>query len=322
MSGPGNRAVVVVLVTAVAALVAVAARATPPGTNGRIVFKQALGPASRLAVVKADGTGLLQLPRTKQVTDDDPDWSPNGSRIAFTRCPLKNGKCYVYAVRPDGTGLHRLGPATDDRTFPSWSPDGRHIAYVRTWGGFKNGEQRYSALYVMTPTGAGARLVINPTNAQPYAGEARHSAWSPDGKRLVLEVKHSPAGDPANGHALFVVGADGSKLTQLTPWSLNAGDKPDWSPDGSQILFRAPSKTERGNLFTIAPDGTGLKQLTHFPNLVVSGGSFSPDGKSIVFAKGSTVKGSDVWVMRLDGTDAKQLTSGVYAYAPDWGPGK
>jgi TolB protein len=306
-----------VLAAALAAAAAVVANATSAAKNGPIVFKDALGAPSRLAVVNPDGTSLQLLPRTKQVSDDDPSWSPSGSTIAFTRCPLRDGKCHVYAIHPNGTGLHRLGPASDDRAFPSWSPDGRHIAYVRSWGGVANGEIRYSALYVMTPTGAGARLVVNPTNAKPYAGDAGHSSWSPDGKHLVLEVTHSPTGDPANGHALFVVDADGSNLTQLTPWALNAGGKPDWSPDGSRILFRAPTRSERGNLYTIAPDGTGLKQLTHFPNLVVVAGSFSPDGASVVFAKSA-----DVWSMRADGTDAKQLTNGVYAYTPDWGPAK
>ena len=317
MTGPTRGAATVLVVTALATIAAVVAHATAPAKNGTIVFKDALGAPSRLAIVAANGTGLTLLPRTKQVTDDDPDWSPDGSTIAFTRCPLRNGACHVYAMRSSGTGLHRVGPASDDRTFPSWSPDGRHIAYVRTWGGFKNNETRFSALYVMTPTGAGARLIVNPMNAQPYAGDVNHSTWSPDGKHLVLEVTHSSTGDPANAHALFVVDADGSNLTQLTPWALNAGGKPDWSPDGSRILFRAPSRTERGNLYTVAPDGTGLKQLTHFPNLVVSAGSFAPDGKSIVFAKSA-----DVWSMHLDGTGAKQLTSGLYAYTPDWGPAK
>ena len=306
-----------VLTAALAAAVAVVAHATAPAKNGTIVFKQALGAPSRLALVNADGSSFRQLPRTKQVSDDDPDWSPNGLTLAFTRCPLRNGKCHVYAIRPNGGGLHRLGPASDDRAFPSWSPDGKHLAYVRTWGGFKSNETRYSALYVMTPTGGGARVVVNPTNAQPYAGDAGHSAWSLDGKQLVLEVTHSPTGDPANGHALFVVNADGSNLTQLTPWALNAGGKPDWSPDGAQILFRAPTRSDRGNLYTIAPDGTGLKQITHFPNLVVIAGSFSPDGKSIVFAKSA-----DVWSMHVDGTGAKQLSTNVSAWTPDWGPAK
>lgn len=314
-----RKAAAVVAAAAVASTGAVVAHATAPGKNGEIAFKLALGAPSRLGVVNADGSGLRKLPRTKQVSDDDPDWSPSGSTIAFTRCPLGNGRCHVDAMRPDGSGLKQLGPANDDRAFPSWAPDGKHIAYVRSWGGVQHDEIKYSALYVMTPTGGGAHLLVNPMNAQPYAGDVGHSSWSPDGKQLVLEVTHSPLGDPANGHALFLVNADGSGLKQLTPWSLNAGGKPDWSPDGSRILFRAPTKNERGNLYTIAPDGSGLKQLTHYaaPVPVVSAGSFSPDGKWITFAKSGSV-----WVMRADGTGAKQITAAGHVYTPDWGPAR
>jgi TolB protein len=307
------------VVTAAAATGAVMAHATGPAKNGAIAFKLALGAPSRLAVVNADGTKMLKLPRTKQVNDDDPDWSPNGSTIAFTRCPLGNGRCHIDTMSPSGSGLKQLGPANDDRAYPAWSPDGKQIAYSRAWGGVQNDEIKYSALYVMSPSGGGAHLVVNPMNAKPFEGDVNHSSWSPDGKQLVVEVTHSPLGDPANGHALFVVNADGSNLQQLTPWTLNAGGKPDWSPDGSRILFRAPSKTERSNLYTIAPDGTGLKQLTHYsaPIPVVSPGSFSPDGKWITFAKSGAV-----WVMRADGAGARQVTPSEYAYSPDWGPAK
>jgi Tol biopolymer transport system component len=154
------------------------------------------------------------------------------------------------------------------------------------------------------------------TAGKPFSGEAGRSAWSPDGKRLVFEFANSATGDPPHAHALFVVNADGSGLQQITPWGLNAGGRVDWSPDGKLILFRAPAKTDRGNVYTIAPDGSGLRQLTHYPapTPVVSTGSFSPDGKWVTFAKSA-----NVWVMRLDGTGARQITRNVSAWSPDWG---
>jgi TolB protein len=128
-------------------------------------------------------------------------------------------------------------------------------------------------------------------------------------------VANSPRGEPAKAHALFVVNADGSDLRELTPWSLNAGDSPDWSPDGKQILFKAPASVQHGNLYTIATDGTGLHRLTNYPaRTAVFLGSFSPDGRWITFAKSA-----DVFVMRVDGTGARQVSRGVSAWSPDWG---
>src|SRR6266540_5874097 len=42
----------------------------------------------------------------------------------------------------------------------------------------------------------------------------------------------------ANGRAIYIVNADGTNLRRVTPWRLKAGDHPDWSPDGTSILFR------------------------------------------------------------------------------------
>ena len=308
--------VAVALIT-LAGVPAVLAHATVPGRNGPIVFRKALGEPGRLAIVNADGSGYGMLPRAKGVNDGNPDWSRDGSTIAFERCPLRGGVCAILSIRPSGTGLKRLGPAGDDRGHPAWAPSGKEIAYVRGWGGVQNGQIKFTDIYVMKASGAGARRVTRVTAAKPFSANVVHPAWSPDGKQLVFSVETTPTGEPANGLALFVVNADGSGLRQLTPWSLDAGERPDWSPDGKLILFRAPAKNNRGNLYTINPDGSGLKQLTHYPGNVVDTGSFSPDGKWITFAKSA-----NVYVMRADGTGARQITHGISAWAPDWGPAR
>lgn len=293
----------------------VRAHATVPGENGQIVFRKALGHPGRLAVVSADGTGYRRLPRARGVNDGNPDWSRDGSTIVFDRCPLKAGTCAVYTTRPDGTGLKRLGPAGDDRAHPAWAPSGKEVAYARGWGGVRNGQIKFADIYMMNEGGTGARRVTRVTAAKPFSANVVHPAWSPEGKQLVFSVETTATGEPANSLALFVVNADGSGLRQLTPWSLNAGDRPDWSPDGKLILFRAPAKNDRGNLYTVNPDGSGLRQLTHYPANVVATGSFSPDGEWITFAKSA-----NVFVMRADGTGARQISHGISAWAPDWGP--
>ena len=290
------------------------AHATVPDKNGQIVFRIALGHPGRLAIVNADGTGFRMLPRTKGVNDNNPDWSRDGATIAFERCPVRGGTCVIFSIRPSGSGLRRLGPAGDDRAYPAWSPNGKEIAYARGWGGVQNNQIKFAEIYVMKAGGAGSRRVTRVTAAKPFSADVAHPSWSPDGKQLVFTVGNSPTGEPANSRALFVVNVDGSDLRQLTPWSLNAGDRLDWSPDGNLILFRAPAKNDRGNLYTIKPDGSGLKQLTHYPGNVVVTGSFSPDGKWITFAKSANVV-----VMRADGTGVRQITKGVSAWAPDWG---
>ena len=312
----------VVLTAVVAGVGAVLAHATVPGKNGRIVFRAALGNTAHLAIVNTDGTGERRLTHTKGVDDGHPDWSPDGSTIAFHRCAVKGtGGCAIFRIRPDGTGLKRLGSPGDDRGLPAWSPDGKAIAFSRGWGPVQNDWIKFNELFVMNASGTGSRQLTRFNATKPFSTFVGGSSWSPDGKRLVFEAGTSPRGEPANSLALFVVNADGSGLRQLTAWGLDAGDRPDWSPDGGSILFKAPAKGQHGNLYTVNPDGSGLKQLTRYaaPRAVFSG-SFSPDGKWITFSRGPGYPG--IVVMRADGTGERQITRGGWHNTADWGPAR
>jgi Tol biopolymer transport system component len=165
----------------------------------------------------------------------------------------------------------------------------------------------------------------------PWRGDPQIPAWSPDGKRLVF-LEKSDNGRHCVCRALYIVNANGSGLRRLTPPSIAPGDKLDWSPDGTTILFRThPGEDLDGvsgvgaNLYTIHPDGSGLRQLTHFSTPVrVLPGSYSPDGKFIVFETSSGAVGGvapDVFVMNVDGTGLHQIThTPNFETQADWGP--
>jgi hypothetical protein len=71
-----------------------------------------------------------------------PDWSPDGSRIAFTRLVPASGKgtketVALQTMRPDGTGVTTLRsvnhwvPGWEQwMSGPKWSPDGAYLAYT------------------------------------------------------------------------------------------------------------------------------------------------------------------------------------------------
>jgi Tol biopolymer transport system component len=308
---------------ALSPLAAAPALGTAPGKNGTIVY--ALFPT--LWVVNPDGTGERKFPHIARSEDAAPDWSPDGTKIAFARCA---DKCEIWAVRADGTGAKRIGPnclrrpddSCFDRGTPSWSPDGRRLAFGQG-SGLRDNRVKDPEIHVMNADGTGVRRVTSLSAGRPYAIDLFWPIWSPDGKQLVFEVQHFATADPPNRRALFVVNVDGSGLRQLTPWSLNAGGRPDWSPDGRLILFRTVSPTNRhhGNLYTIRPDGTGLRKLTSYPApKTVLNGSFSPDGKWIAFSRFSDTPYPAVYVMRSDGTGVRRVTRNVAVYDLDWGP--
>src|SRR5918995_378235 len=98
---------------------------TFPGPNGQIAFVKGVNGESEtneIFVMNADGSDQTQL-INNDVSDDEPSWSPDGEKIAFTN----DDEIYVMNS-DDGSDVTRL---TDNDAFdadPSWSPDGEKIA--------------------------------------------------------------------------------------------------------------------------------------------------------------------------------------------------
>ena len=106
-----SRAPLVLSLTALAAAVAAVALpagATPPGTNGKLVFERPTRDGADLYTVGADGSGLTQLTRLEGL-EGDSSWSPDGSQVAFTRARNpEEGPYEIWVVNADGSGLKRL----------------------------------------------------------------------------------------------------------------------------------------------------------------------------------------------------------------------
>ena len=90
--------------------------------NGRwIVFAGCGGYPPRLYLVRPDGTGRRSLP----FRGEDPDWSPDGKRLAYRR----SVELRVAAL--DGSGERTLASNVASPGGPAWSPDGRTLVFVR-----------------------------------------------------------------------------------------------------------------------------------------------------------------------------------------------
>src|SRR5215207_9488816 len=172
------RAPLVLLLAALAvAAVAPPAGAAAPGTNGRLVFERPAPDGPDLYTVGADGSGLTRLTRLAGV-EHDPSWSPDGSKVAFTRAMNpEQGPYEIWTVNADGTGLTRVTAHRGFTFGPAWSPDGSRIVYS------KERNDRPPALYVVNVDGSGARrLASSPTHGYT------DPSWSPDGATIACAV--------------------------------------------------------------------------------------------------------------------------------------
>jgi Tol biopolymer transport system component len=178
---------------------------------------------------------------------------------------------------------------------------------------------QHSDLVVRDVHTGDVRVVLRaPDFAAGYYG----AVFSPDGSRLAYVRENSPLSKPAGGHALFVASANGGRPRQITPWALDGGDGPDWSPDGKWILFRSyEGGAKQSQIYVVRPNGTGLRALTHFPvPTQLLSASYSPDGKWITVAKTGVGEEPDVFVMRANGTGIRPVTrTRIWDSAPDWG---
>lgn len=311
------------------ALAGESAVSTSPGKNGLIALTGYLDSdreTGAIFVVRPDGTGLRQITKPESgVVDGDADWSPDGSLIVFHR---GESPVAIYTVRPDGTGLTRISPKCnysgpdavevhcEDGESASFLPDGKRIAYTRVVADAEKTTDRSDPVLdkrfaVRNVDGSGLRI-LSPTKGEP---DCYQQQFAPDGSRFVHVCER------AGLHAVFVRGT-GGRSKRLTPWSLDAGDGPDWSPDGRLIMFRsylADGKQSQINL--VRPNGTGLKPLTRFKKgTIVLSSSFSPDGKRITFATSGVGGQADVFTMRLNGTDVRPVTrTARWDSQPDWG---
>jgi Tol biopolymer transport system component len=100
-------------------------------SGNQIVFSARPNPDSRYALweVNPDGSGLHRLPIAgcggafadpTSIGCIYPSWSPDGTRIAFTRISSKTHQKNIWVVNPDGTGLSQVTRTGFQDFAPDW----------------------------------------------------------------------------------------------------------------------------------------------------------------------------------------------------------
>jgi Tol biopolymer transport system component len=175
-------------------------------------------------IINGDGTDAHPIKATD--TSDGlvyPSWYPDGKSVAVMdeedlierRLDLTNGV---------------TAPLTDHNQvmtgMPSVSPDGKWVAFA----GQKNAGQRYDQEENVIWLASGSTNSV-PLEAPPLQGRA--PVWSPDGKQLAFE---SDRGNSDGHYAVFIINRDGSGLTQVTNFALDA-THPVFSRNGRHLVF-------------------------------------------------------------------------------------
>jgi Tol biopolymer transport system component len=291
------------------------AHAAFPGKNGKLAFVSNLGSGPDISVMNADGTGQTNLTNSPTTRESGPAWSPDGTKIAFysnkdhypVDCDDVDVPCdyEIYVMNGDGTGLTRLTNTLDDQqTAPTWTPDGTRITFLRVFLNSCTHEGCDQRVVTINADGTGE-------TTQPAGMNPSDPAWSPNGQKLA----HVSYNRFTFSGSLYTINADGTGLTWFccdASGSNPPPGSPDWSPDGTAIVFFYARQVARKNL-----DGSGFAFLatSAFPkqNLFPA---WSPDGIKIAFYSDRDGAGG-VYVMNADGTEQTKIANGSL---PDWQP--
>ena len=240
--------------------------------------------------------------------DRHPVWSPDGRRIAFVHARAL-GQPAVYTMNVNGENRVRLSDCDADAR-PTWSPDGVQIAYTHALlkGGNRNlyvvDIERFLAAKEAPPTTAEVAPTPEPEPdpepaPEPEPDPERTPAPEPekDPHQTPDEEEEEDKGAPPQAPSADSPGFE-EGIQRLTN-SANHDLHPDWSPDGSKIIFTKEIAPLDADVYVLDLFSLQQHRLTNqegydgYP-------CWSADGTKIVFS--SDRNGSlGIWMMDADG---------------------
>ena len=198
------------------------------------------GPDFELFVMNRNGANPRQI-TFNEFDDEDPAWSPDGTRIVFARDlnPVRGKVNYdLFTIAADGTDERRL---TDSRGVddlqPNWSSRGK-IAFTSD----RDGDDL--EVYTMRPDGSKVRRLTSNKHNEEFPN------WSPNGRAIVFHRERDGNFD------VYRVRARGGGIERLTAGK--AGDGvPAPSPNGRMVAFGSDRKDDQFDLYTMRAGGGG-----------------------------------------------------------------
>ena len=173
-----------------------------------------------LFTIATDQGDVRRLTQTSGVRETQPQWAPDGKRIAFVSD--KAGREEVWVCDEEGGNLKQISDSDSQKGQLAWAPDSKAVLYTGSdkklfHYDFATGKTKMLASGDVI--GFGGAAIANPR-------------WSPDGKW----VSYTKAADNLLPH-VYVIPAAGGLERRITDEESYSDQSALWTSDGKKLVY-------------------------------------------------------------------------------------
>jgi dipeptidyl aminopeptidase/acylaminoacyl peptidase len=210
-----------------------------------VAYTQEAADARQLFILPLRAGPAVQLTASEKSVSD-PQWSPDGRRLAF----IRDGS--VWVIETDGSRQVRVTEHPAGNSSPRWSPDGSRLAFVSRRRGWSQ------VWLIDAPIPRRGRPARHPKPAEaapvtPSGLDVDDFSWAPDGSRLALVAQREVDDWRSTVSILELATGVERRIEADGAWECG----PRWLSDGTLLLI-----SDAAGWFQVVRVGLDLRERT------------------------------------------------------------